>query len=272
MAEEDPEIALLKAGQENIWENDGANEAVESEQPSNTEDNNEVKKPVADDQVQRALSPSGSGVVPDTLTVPIADEEQSRSSSRASTRRPRVIGGFFADDSDEEEEAASTPAQEGANALQVSDIPNRIISPSPLQNVTNSEETGTFPASALSVNMQTSVPVPTPTTVQSVSVPKPRLPHDRMGILEDKVRDDPKGDIEAWLSLISEYRSRHKLEEARETYERFFKVFPQAVSILRLSQLWQLMSHRPKYGLRMQRWKSRAIISAPRNRSSRSPY
>src|SRR4051794_2227945 len=155
MAEEDPEIALLKAGQENIWENDGANEAVESEQPSNTEDNNE-EKPVADDQVQRVLSPNGSGAVPDTLTVPIADDEQSRSSSRASTRRPRVIGGFLADDSDEED--ASTPTKEGANALQVSENPNRKISPSPLQNITNSEETGTFPASALSVNMQTSVP------------------------------------------------------------------------------------------------------------------
>lgn len=229
MAEEDPEIALLKAGQENIWENDGANEAVESEQPSNTEDNNEEQKTVADDQVQRVLSPSGSGAVPDTLTVPIADEEQSRSSSRASTRRPRVVGGFLADDSDEED--ASTPVQEGAKALQVSENPNRTISPSPLQITTNSEETGTFPASALSVNMQTSVPVPTSAAVQNVSIPKARLPHDKMGILEDKVKDDPKGDIEAWLSLISEYRSRHKLEEARETYERFFKVFPQAVSI-----------------------------------------
>ena len=235
MAEEDPELALLKAGQENLWENDGANGVEESEQPSNTEDiNEEEKQTVADDQFQRAISPSGSGAVPDTLAVPIAGEEQSRSSSRASSRKPRVIGGFLADDSDEEQE--STPAQAGANNLQVAETPNRTISPSPLQNVTNSETTGTVPASALPVNMQTSVPVPSSTAVQSVPLPKARLPNDRVGILEDRIRDDPKGDVEAWLSLIAEYRARHKLEEARATYERFFKVFPQAVSFPTLPQ------------------------------------
>jgi cleavage stimulation factor subunit 3 len=252
MAEEDPEIALLhqlQAGQESFaWGSDGTNGAPENEQPSITEDNNEQdkKETVADDQVQRALSPSGPGAVSDTtlLAVPIAGEEQSRSSSRASTRVPRVVGGFIADDSDEED--ASTP-HDGSTGLQVpsSNTPNRTISPSPLQSVTNSETTGAFPASALSVNSsvpppvhpatQTSVPPPSinQAAVQN-AVPKARLPHDRLGILEDRIRDDPRGDIEAWLSLITEYRSRHKLDEAREVYERFFKVFPQAVGNLRI--------------------------------------
>lgn len=250
MAEEDPEIALLhqlQAGQESFaWGSDGINGAPENEQPSITEDNNEDKKEtVADDQVQRALSTSGPGAVSDTplLAVPIAGEEQSRSSSRASTRVPRVVGGFIADDSDEED--ASTP-HDGLTGLQVpsSNTPNRTISPSPLQSVTNSETTGAFPASALSVNSsvppslqpatQTSVPLPSinQAAVQN-AVPKARLPHDRLGILEDKIRDDPRGDIEAWLSLITEHRSRHKLDEAREVYERFFKVFPQAVGNFR---------------------------------------
>lgn len=60
--------------------------------------------------------------------------------------------------------------------------------------------------------------------------PKARLPQDRVGIFEDRIAEDPRGDIEAWLSLIEEYRRRHKTEDARNVYDRFFKVFPTAVS------------------------------------------
>ena len=103
MAEEDAEIALLhqlQAGQESgSWENDGAG-AEESTLPSNTELNNEhvKRETVADDQVLRALSPSGAGAASDggdydpssvtsQPTVAVAGEEASRSSSRASTRK-----------------------------------------------------------------------------------------------------------------------------------------------------------------------------------------
>ena len=57
-----------------------------------------------------------------------------------------------------------------------------------------------------------------------------RLPHDTMGILEDRVKDDPKGDLSAWLSLIDEHQKRGKIDEIRKTFDRFFAVFPQAVS------------------------------------------
>ena len=251
MAEVDPEIALLhqlQAGQESFaWGNDGTDGAAENEQPSITEDNIEQdkKETVADDQVQRALSPSGPGAVSDTplLAVPIAGEEHSRSSSRASNKVPRVVGGFIADDSDEED--VSTP-QAGPTGLQVpsSNTSNRATSPSPLQNVTNGDTTGAIPASALLVNPSVPpsvqpvtqnhlLPPSTNTAPIQSAVPKARLPHDKLGILEDRIRDDPRGDIEAWLSLITEHRNRHKLDEAREVYERFFKIFPQAVGTTR---------------------------------------
>ncbi|KAL8858414.1 MAG: hypothetical protein Q9178_005095 [Gyalolechia marmorata] len=60
------------------------------------------------------------------------------------------------------------------------------------------------------------------------ALPKARLPHDKLGILEDRTREDPRGHMEAWLELISEYRKRNKIQEARATYERFFLVFPAA--------------------------------------------
>ena len=70
-----------------------------------------------------------------------------------------------------------------------------------------------------------------PATPVSASLPKARLPQDRVGLLEDRIADDPRGDIEAWLGLIEEHRRRHKHDEARAVFERFFKVFPSAVSV-----------------------------------------
>jgi cleavage stimulation factor subunit 3 len=71
-----------------------------------------------------------------------------------------------------------------------------------------------------------------PSTVPATPVTnlqKPRLPQDRVGILEDRIAEDPRGDIEAWLSLIEELRRRHKIDEVRTLYERFFKLFPTSV-------------------------------------------
>lgn len=72
---------------------------------------------------------------------------------------------------------------------------------------------------------QTSSHVGTPTS----TVPKARLAHDTIGILEDRIKEDPRGDMDAWLSLLGELRSRNKKEEARRAYGRFFKQFPLAV-------------------------------------------
>ncbi|KAF1987593.1 hypothetical protein K402DRAFT_411886 [Aulographum hederae CBS 113979] len=58
------------------------------------------------------------------------------------------------------------------------------------------------------------------------SLPKARLPHDTIGVLEDRIAEDPRGDMDAWLNLIFEFRNRNKTEEARSAYDRFFKVFP----------------------------------------------
>ena len=61
------------------------------------------------------------------------------------------------------------------------------------------------------------------------AAPKARLPHDKIGILEDRTKEDPQGDLDAWLSLINEHKKRGKLEDARSVYERFLVVFPSAV-------------------------------------------
>ena len=67
--------------------------------------------------------------------------------------------------------------------------------------------------------------IPTPSAV----LLKTRLPHDRVGILEDRIKEDPRGDIEAWFDLIKEHKDRNKYQETCRTYDRFFKIFPSAV-------------------------------------------
>jgi cleavage stimulation factor subunit 3 len=78
--------------------------------------------------------------------------------------------------------------------------------------------------------------LPTPTS----AIPKARLPNDRIGILEDRIKEDEKGDLDAWLSLLAEYKARGKLDEARKTYDRFFKLFPSAVST-RCEVKWKVL-------------------------------
>ena len=68
----------------------------------------------------------------------------------------------------------------------------------------------------------------TSTTV--TSIPKARLPHDKIGIFEDRIKEDPRGDLEAWLGLIDEHKKRSRLDDARKVYDRFLKIFPNAVS------------------------------------------
>lgn len=64
------------------------------------------------------------------------------------------------------------------------------------------------------------------------ALPRSRLAHDIVGILEDRIREDPKGDLAAWKGLILEHERRERLEEARAVFERFLKLVPTAVSCI----------------------------------------
>lgn len=261
MAEEDAEIALLhqmQMAQENGgWVVGGGDEAAEVES-SITEHNIESSKTenVADDQVLRALSPSDADVSddgeydPSSVTpysaVTLAVQEESRSSSRSSNRKPKTVGGFVADDSDDSEDEGSTTA-----ALQVpaAATSNRTVSPSPLQNSVTQEDLKNISEDQVDQDMEAQssdslpvnpsgveqAPVPAQTTQVLNTAPastqaKARLPHDTSGILEDRIKEDPRGDLDAWMSLIAEHRGRHKFVEARAVYEKFLALFPHAVS------------------------------------------
>lgn len=190
--------------------------------------------------------------------------------AQMATKQPRTRGGFVDESEDEEEEPVGQPKSDAPAALyRAADSPQRSFTntpnntvpppdvqlhsaqdqgPSPLlsasaavnesaPSVASSVPNGTTPvpdatkpgAPALltASARQSAAPTPVPT---SAALPKARLPQDRIGILEDRIAEDPRGDIEAWLSLIEEHKRRHKHDDARAVFERFLKLIPTAVS------------------------------------------
>lgn len=181
----------------------------------------------------------------------------------------RRVGGFVVDSSDDEEDIPSAKPKVDGAALQsvargASNTPQRSLSHSPNNTHPNpqvhihsaSQEqdgpavlstsvadiipsaTSVLPVTAASAPdsvkspLVASTPAPTATPVPQAAATsqlQARLPNDRVGILEDRITEDPRGDLDAWLSLINEHKKRNKFDEVRATYERFFKVFPSAV-------------------------------------------
>jgi len=56
-----------------------------------------------------------------------------------------------------------------------------------------------------------------------------RLPHDKVGRLEDRIKEDPKADVEAWWELIHHYRDKDQLDNARRVFDRMLEVWPTSV-------------------------------------------
>lgn len=111
------------------------------------------------------------------------------------------------------------------------DLSHSSYSPAHVPNIDPSSVSGQSQWAAQDLNSTELQNSTAPTPVPDSPSAQGRLSHDRVGILQDRTEQDPRGDIPAWLELIAEHRSRNRLDSARETYESFLKVFPMAVSI-----------------------------------------
>jgi cleavage stimulation factor subunit 3 len=193
--------------------------------------------------------------------------EQKSPVTETPAKQTRTVGGFVVDDDDDEDDvpvtlpsAAVTNGQ--MNVVGDGDSPKRSLTETPsntlpppdtsidkaAQDQGSSGVADSVPNDAAVVSSSSGAAPSHPSTSAvptsqgakaalqtlpsaNVSLPKARLPQDRVGILEDRIAEDPRGDIDAWLSLINEHLQRNKLPEVREAYDRFFKVFPSAVCI-----------------------------------------
>lgn len=173
------------------------------------------------------------------------------------------------DDEQEQDESAPTPAQLSgdAGALVAAQAPDVSLRSAPQDTATpstslNGSATVSVPASTSSLPdsstlqlpaadsgktaispVASAVPTPQPEANGVVAAPPPvaqangflaaappaRLPHDKVGQLEDRIKDDPKGDTDAWISLIKHYYDKGQYQGSRDVYKRFFSVFPTAV-------------------------------------------
>ncbi|GAW13291.1 hypothetical protein ANO14919_026720 [Xylariales sp. No.14919] len=164
------------------------------------------------------------------ITTPAFPAGEERSTSTASSRpakKPKTAGGFIvgsSDDEDEDEDEAPTPPP---NPPTHNNTQARGFTNSPLQQTTSAQEATTAHTSQASPGTV----VPTAPPVVGGANTKSRLPTDVVGMLEDRIKEDPKGDIEAWFALIEEQKRRHKIEDTRQTYERFLEIFPQAAEV-----------------------------------------
>ena len=212
--------------------------------------------PAAEGEGENGLKPAPAQAAADAAAAP-------------TSKRPRTVGGFVDESEDEEEESAVQPEANATlpSATGATESPQRSFTNTPNNNPNpdvqlhsaqdeapasiSASVTVNEPAPSVASLPNGSTPVPDATkpaapdvlTVPSArpsvapatpaptsaSAPKARLPQDRVGILEDRIAEDPRGDIEAWLSLIEEHRRRHKHDDARAVFERFLNVFPSAV-------------------------------------------
>ncbi|KAI1763509.1 hypothetical protein GGR53DRAFT_365303 [Hypoxylon sp. FL1150] len=177
----------------------------------------------------------GAEYDPESITIsalPAPTVERPTSNSPRPSKKPKTAGGFIVNSSDDEDDTpapAPVPAQASDTLKPIpSEIQPRPFSHSPLQQTTPSQDITQYLLPQASNGPATA---PTMTEIPSATAARTRLPADVIGQYEDRIKQDPRGDLEAWLALIDEHKRRYKTEDTRAVYERFLEVFPQAAEI-----------------------------------------
>lgn len=164
-----------------------------------------------------------------------------RPSPKPTAKKPKTAGGFIVD-SDSEDDDTSTPGSSGL-APPASSNQTHPRTASPLQNMTTLRDVQATPTADQESEHRTSSAAPNNGNDKTLAASLPAantqqvVPQDKVVVLEDRVREDPRGAMDAWLALLREYRDRNNINDARKTYDRFLAVFPQAVSTRHLCYL-----------------------------------
>lgn len=183
-----------------------------------------------------------SSVVP---TSHVAEPQAaSKPSPKPQAKKPKTAGGFIVDsDSEDEDDEASAP-ESGGLPVPTSSLHTHAHTASPLQASVAVQEIASPTASNQAhPNMARDAPSAPPVNSHApvVSAPEasaqPQVAQDKIAVLENRVREDPRGAMDSWVALLREYQDRNKIDDARNAYGRFLDIFPQAVST---PSLWLL--------------------------------
>ncbi|KAM0196851.1 hypothetical protein ACHAPA_009988 [Fusarium lateritium] len=171
------------------------------------------------DAADNGTEDDGGEYDPESVTIgtpaPIAEQAASATPQRQPAK-PKMSGGFIVEASDDEDEDQDE-AEQPANAATPSESAPSQNHPGPS---TASDE------HIVPVPNHASVPPAVPSNVT------PAMPGlDPIAFLEARIKEDPRGDMDAWLNLIADHRRSSRLDQARSTYNRFVENFPQAADV-----------------------------------------
>ncbi|KAI0968438.1 hypothetical protein F4678DRAFT_443021 [Xylaria arbuscula] len=247
MASESPDTPDAQVSGNPSWAEDGGSGNAESNdsnvEPGDQEaqyseaaqagPNSEASEDVADmddeydpESVELTTAPYNPESLP--TPAPPAEEEPSATTTPFRPKKPKTAGGFIVGSSDDEEEEEEDDAPTPPSPLKAAPVPqSNTLAHSPLQQTTTAQDTDTPHTIQASAGTNPVTNQPTATGPYA----KSRLPTDVVGMLEDRIKEDPRGDIEAWYALIEEHKRRHKIDDTRNVYERFLEVFPMAAEV-----------------------------------------
>lgn len=188
------------ATEESAWDEEGveAGGAYEysDEQNDNSAHGSNAPGDLPDDESEDGADydPESVGVSAAASSVP----EQASNSDQQASSKPKMTGGFLVEASDDEDDGDAPAAT----------IPQNQNRPAEVNHA--SEQ---------------------PQHQGSAQPEGPALPSgiDQVAFFEARINEDPRGDMDAWLALIANYKQRGSLDELRKIYGRFLEVFPQAV-------------------------------------------
>ncbi|KAF5541332.1 mRNA 3 end-processing RNA14 [Fusarium phyllophilum] len=170
------------------------------------------------DTADNGTEDDGGEYDPESVTIgtPAPVTEQSAATAQRQPSKPKMSGGFIVEASDDEDEGEDEADQPSNTAHQLEEVPSL---PHPGRS-TASDEPAQPPL--------THTPVP-PAVPSNVTPAFAGL--DPVALLEARVKEDPRGDMDAWLNLIADHRRSSRLDLARSTYNRFLEIFPQAADV-----------------------------------------
>ena len=212
------------ASDEDSWEEDGSGGTEDAYNQHSDENvlNNAQGSHVSGDAAD-SDSDDGGDYDPESVSFDTAPQATGKatkpSTSQSSNSKPKMSGGFVVeasededeDDDDEEEEDDDTGSNRAATNKpnsQAQSKPTSVVrQPSEVKN-------GTITAESMG----------------SATQPFPSI--SQVALLEARIKEDPRGDMDAWLSLLADYKGKNQIDNLRDIYKRFLDVFPQAVCSL----------------------------------------
>lgn len=171
------------------------------------------------------------------LGQPAPPEPAPQPAPQPANKKRKTAGGFLVGDSESEDDDSSTPAPASNGPLaEPAQAPHSLLRSSPNASTPVQEAQGAVsnepPPSQANNAPATSVQEPDSGSVAPAEHTNNGVkpPQDVVTALEARIKEDPRGVMDAWLDLMAELRARNNIESIRSVYERFLAVFPQSVS------------------------------------------